>query len=49
MANQWDHSLRDMRALISLTDITCAVDAARITNVAWWISAAGIAPNPRSG
>ena len=32
MANQTDHSSRDMRALMSLTDITCAVDAARITS-----------------
>src|SRR5882672_8522479 len=33
MANQTDHSRRDMRALMSLTDITFAVDAARITSV----------------
>ena len=49
MANHRGHSRRDMRALMSLTDITCAVDAARITSVAWWTSAAGIAPHPRSG
>ena len=42
-------SRRDIRALMSSTDITCAVDAARITSVAWWTSAAGIGPNPRSG
>jgi hypothetical protein len=39
----------DIRVFMSFTDITCAVDAARITIVAWWTSAAGIAPNPRSG
>jgi hypothetical protein len=40
---------RARRSSMSLTDITCAVEAARITSVAWWTSAAGIAPNPRSG
>src|SRR5260370_736629 len=49
MANHRGHVRRDIRALMSLTDITWAVDAARITSVAWWTSAAGIAPNPRSG
>jgi len=43
MANHRDHSRRDMRALMSLTDITWAVDAARITSMAWWTSAAAIA------
>ena len=47
--NRRDHSPPAMRALISWTDITWAVDAARITRVAWWTSAAGIAPKPRSG
>jgi len=48
-AQEIGQSRRDIRALMSSTDITCAVDAARITNVASWTSAAGIGPNPRSG
>src|SRR5512133_3166538 len=35
LANHRGHSCRDMRSCMSLTDITCAVDAARITSVAW--------------
>jgi hypothetical protein len=49
MAHHRGHARRDMRSCRSLTDITWAVEAARITSVAWWTSAAGIAPNPRSG
>jgi hypothetical protein len=36
----------DIRDLMSSTDITCAVDAARITIVGWWTSAAGIRQIP---
>ena len=47
--DQPPHHAARIRLFISSTDITCAVDAARITSVAWCTSAFGIAPNPRSG
>jgi hypothetical protein len=37
------------RAVSSAADITCAVEAASMTRVAWWTSAFGIDPKPQSG
>src|SRR5688572_14056842 len=37
------------RVFSSTTDITSAVEAASMTRLAWWTSAFGIGPKPRSG
>ena len=48
-AREAEPSARFSRAARSLTDITCAVEAARITRVARCTSSLGIGPKPRSG